>query len=120
MRRKQLGLSQERLADALGLTFQQVQKYERGTNRISASKLWDTAGFLDVPIDWFFRGLTERAAAGGVAEPAAPAYQPLTLGPEDMELLAAFQRISRKKLRRRVLELVRDLAAEDAGAAPGG
>jgi transcriptional regulator with XRE-family HTH domain len=116
-RRKQLGLSQERLADALGLTFQQVQKYERGANRISASKLWDTASFLDVPIDWFFRGLPDGAAAPGVSDPDRPAFQPLSLGPEDTELLAAFQRIRRKKMRRRVLELVRELAAEESGRA---
>lgn len=117
-RRKQLGLSQERLADALGLTFQQVQKYERGTNRISASKLWDTATFLEVPINWFFQGLVQELGAGsarGVSEPEAPAFQALSLGPEDAELLAAFQRIRRKKMRRRVLELVRELAAEEAG-----
>ncbi|MDP8916463.1 MAG: helix-turn-helix domain-containing protein, partial [Pseudomonadota bacterium] len=99
-RRRQLGLSQERLADALGLTFQQVQKYERGANRISASKLWDTASFLGVPIDWFFQGLSEPSAAG-VSEPQPAAFKPLTLGPEDSELLAAFQRITRKKMRRR-------------------
>lgn len=112
MRRRQLGLSQERLADALGLTFQQVQKYERGTNRISASKLWDTAAFLGVPIDWFFRGIT-TAPAPGVSEPDAPAFQALSIGPEDQELLTAFQRITRKKMRRRVLELVRELAGEE-------
>ena len=115
-RRKQLGLSQERLADALGLTFQQIQKYERGTNRISASKLWDTASFLDVPIDWFFTGLA-HGAARGVSEPDAPGFRPLSLGPEDAELLAAFQRIRRKKMRRRVLELVRELAAEESDGA---
>ena len=62
-RRKSLGLSQERLAGELGLTFQQVQKYERGANRISASKLWACASALGVPIDFFFVGLEERDAA---------------------------------------------------------
>lgn len=113
-RRRQLGLSQERLADALGLTFQQVQKYERGANRISASKLWDTASFLGVPIDWFFRGI-EDARAPGVSERAAADFKPLSLGPEETELLAAFQRITNKKMRRRVLELVRELASDQGG-----
>lgn len=115
MRRRQLGLSQERLADALGLTFQQVQKYERGSNRISASKLWETASFLDVPIDWFFRGLIAPAVSG-VSESEPPAFAALKLGPEDAELLAAFQRITRKRMRRSVLQLVRELAAEEAKA----
>ena len=116
-RRKQLGLSQDRLADALGLTFQQVQKYERGSNRISASKLFDTAAALQVEIPFFFEGLTPGAALGGVSEPDAPAFEHLSLTPEDMELLAAFRSISRKRMRRRVLELVRELAGEvPAGA----
>lgn len=116
-RRKQLGLSQERLADALGLTFQQVQKYERGSNRISASKLWETASFLEVPVQWFYDGLA-ASVPGGVSEPVAPAFQSLSLDADDTELLAAFQRIRRKKMRRRVLELVRELAAEEAEGEP--
>src|SRR5271154_3361246 len=61
LRRKELKISQEKLADALGLTFQQVQKYERGANRISASKLYEIARTLQVPIGWFFEGLTDQA-----------------------------------------------------------
>ena len=115
-RRKQLGLSQDRLAEALGLTFQQVQKYERGVNRISASKLFDAAGALSVEVPYFFEGLQQEAGVDGVAEPAAPAFQPLTLTAEDTELLTAFRSISRKRMRRRVLELVRELAEEDSDA----
>jgi len=119
-RRKQLGLSQDRLADALGLTFQQVQKYERGTNRISASKLFDTAGALQVDIPFFFEGLKHETRPDGVSESDAPAFEPLNLTPEDLELIAAFQSIGRKRMRRRVLELVRELAAEEpAGASDG-
>lgn len=62
--RKTLGVSQGRLADALGLTFQQVQKYERGTNRISASKLWDIARALKVDVAYFFHGLPDPEAPG--------------------------------------------------------
>src|SRR5215472_8542656 len=64
MRRKMLGISQERLADALGLTFQQVQKYERGANRISASKLYEIARFLSAPIAYFFEGLADPTTSG--------------------------------------------------------
>jgi transcriptional regulator with XRE-family HTH domain len=66
-RRKLLSLSQERLADALGLTFQQVQKYERGVNRISASKLYEIARFLECPISYFFEGLPESPKENGAA-----------------------------------------------------
>lgn len=114
-RRKQLGLSQDRLGEALGLTFQQVQKYERGTNRISASKLFDAAAALQVEVPFFFEGLTPGAGLDGVSEPDAPAFQALTLQPDDIELLTAFRSITRKRMRRRVLELVRELAGEEPG-----
>ena len=110
-RRKQLGLSQDKLAEALGLTFQQVQKYERGVNRISASKLFEAAGALSVDVPFFFDGLPQ-SGADGVAEPDAPAFQALTLTPEDTELLTAFRSIPGKRMRRRVMELVRELAQE--------
>src|SRR5438270_8920735 len=65
MRRKELGLSQERLADAVGLTFQQIQKYERAANRVSASKLWELAQALGVGIGYFYDGLAEMAVDRG-------------------------------------------------------
>src|SRR5579862_3698153 len=64
LRRKELKVSQERLAEALGLTFQQVQKYERGANRVSASKLYEIARALHVPVGWFFEGLSIEAQSG--------------------------------------------------------
>jgi transcriptional regulator with XRE-family HTH domain len=115
-RRKQLGLSQDKLAEALGLTFQQVQKYERGVNRISASKLFEAAGALSVEVPFFFDGLQPAGGADGVAEPAAPAFQSLVLTPEDTELLTAFRSIRGKRMRRRVMELVRELAQDGAEA----
>jgi transcriptional regulator with XRE-family HTH domain len=115
-RRKQLGLSQDRLAEALGLTFQQVQKYERGANRISASKLFDAAGALQVEISFFFDGLTRNADQPGVAEPEAPAFQHLALTSEDTELVEAFHAIGRKRLRKRIYELVREIAAEESAS----
>jgi transcriptional regulator with XRE-family HTH domain len=115
-RRKQLGLSQDRLAESLGLTFQQVQKYERGANRISASKLFDAAAALQVEIAYFFDGLTPGAGLEGVSEPEAPAFQHLTLSTEDTDLITAFHAIGRKRMRRRIFELVREIAAEEPGA----
>ena len=74
LRRKTIGISQEQLSYALGLTFQQVQKYENGQNRVSASKLWDIARKLEVDVQWFFEGLETGAAstaqAGDVKNPA--------------------------------------------------
>ncbi len=113
-RRKQLGLSQDRLADALGLTFQQVQKYERGANRISASKLFDTAAALQVDIPFFFDGLTPGEPLEAASEVDPPAFDALSRTPDEAELLAAFRSITRKRMRRRVLELVRELAGEGA------
>ena len=114
MRRKQLGVSQERLADALGLTFQQVQKYERGANRISASKLWDTAGFLSVPIAFFFEGLKEGVSSG-MAEPDSPPFlHDLVMDRDVNDLVTAFAGLERRRLKRRIVELVREIAAEEA------
>ena len=75
MRRMMLGMSQEKLGDALGLTFQQVQKYEKGTNRIGASRLQQIATILQVPVSFFFEGApAPPATAGGFAEAPSPAY----------------------------------------------
>src|SRR5665213_3079013 len=95
MRRKVLGVSQERLADALGLTFQQVQKYERGANRVSASKLSEIARFLQAPISYFFEGLADpTTATSGVAEdgPEAVVHEFL-MTPEGLELASTFPKI---------------------------
>jgi transcriptional regulator with XRE-family HTH domain len=113
LRRKQLGVSQERLAEALGLTFQQVQKYERGANRISASKLWDTAGFLAVPISFFFEGLKEGVSSG-MAEPESPPFlHDLVMDRDVHDLVTAYARIERRKMKRRIVDLVREIAAEE-------
>ena len=116
MRRKVLGVSQERLAEALGLTFQQVQKYERGANRVSASKLYEIARFLSAPIAYFFEGLSDPAAPGGAGVDDSGAEQfvhEFLMTPEGLELAAAFPKIARPRLRRRILDLVRALAEED-------
>lgn len=113
MRRKILGVSQERLAEDLGLTFQQVQKYERGANRVSASKLYEVAKSLQSPVDYFFEGL-ENPTGGGMAEEGQSFTHDFLMTAEGLELATLFPKIGRQKVRRRILELVRSMAAEDA------
>ena len=113
MRRKALGISQERLAEALGLTFQQVQKYERGANRVSASKLWEIARALKTNVAYFYEGLEDErdeVARGFMGANA----QEFLLTPEGMELAATFPKLRRPGLRRKVLDLVRAMAEMDA------
>jgi transcriptional regulator with XRE-family HTH domain len=108
-RRRDLGLSQERLGEAIDLTFQQVQKYERGANRVSASKLWEIARALNTSVSYFYEGLEGGAVPVGHA---ADPVQDFLLTPEGQELAASFPRIRVATLRRSVLQLVRALAAE--------
>jgi transcriptional regulator with XRE-family HTH domain len=122
LRRKILGVSQERLADALGLTFQQVQKYERGANRVSASKLYEIAATLQTQIAYFFEGLADPSAVpeGEVAPGAERFVQDFLMTPEGLELAGLFPKITRARVRRRVLDLVRSMAEdepEDSGKA---
>ncbi len=126
LRRGLVGMSQERLAELLGITYQQVQKYERGANRIGSSRLHDIARILDVPVAWFFDempepepalpGLAEDAPAGFVFDMAdAPRTEPpgdaATFGRETLEMVRAFNRISDPIVRRRLFELAKALAA---------
>jgi transcriptional regulator with XRE-family HTH domain len=115
-RRKELQMSQEKLAEHLGLTFQQIQKYERGANRVSASKLFEIAKALDASVAFFFEHLAGAGgqAVLGMAETAAPEFRhDFIMTPEGMELAKAFPRITKRKLRRQVLELVKALAEAD-------
>lgn len=114
MRRKLLGVSQERLAEQLHLTFQQVQKYERGANRVSASKLYEIARALEAPVAYFFDGLAETgASAEGLDMSGGEYVHDLVMTPEGMELAAMFPRIKRGRVRRRVLDLVKALVEDD-------
>jgi transcriptional regulator with XRE-family HTH domain len=113
MRRKALGISQEKLADALGLTFQQVQKYERGANRVSASKLWEIARALKTSVAYFYEGLEEDAEGTGRGLIGSNA-QDFLLTPEGIELASAFPKLRRAGLRRKVLDLVRAMAEAEA------
>ncbi len=111
-----LGLSQEKLGTAIGLTFQQVQKYERGANRIGASRLHELSRVLDVPVSFFFDDMDPvRAPAipGGFAEPPVEAFDsdPLRRR-ETVELVDAYYAIDDAAVRRRLLDLARALAAE--------
>jgi transcriptional regulator with XRE-family HTH domain len=112
MRRLMLGLSQEKVADALGLTFQQVQKYEKGTNRISASRLHQLASILQVPIPIFFDDAPQQSARSQ-GKAASPNYVDDFLATHDgLTLTRAFMRID-SKLRRRIVRLVEQLAGDD-------
>ncbi|HEX3699770.1 MAG TPA: helix-turn-helix transcriptional regulator [Phenylobacterium sp.] len=113
MRRKALGVSQEKLAESLGLTFQQVQKYERGANRVSASKLWEIARALKTNVAYFYEGLEDEAQDAPAGFMGANA-QEFLLTPEGLELAATFPKVRRAGLRRKVLDLVRAVADMDA------
>ena len=106
-RRKMLGVSQERLAWNVGLTFQQIQKYERGTNRVSAANLYEIAHVLDVPIEFFFEGLA--GAAPATPDPREAGLRTFLASEEGRELARVFPRIPESQVRRRVLQLVRDV-----------
>jgi transcriptional regulator with XRE-family HTH domain len=115
MRRMMLSMSQEKLGDALGLTFQQVQKYEKGTNRIGASRLQQISNILQVPVSFFFDGAPHVPGTGrleGMGEAPSPAYVSDFLATSDgLALTKAFMRIHDSKLRRRIVDLVEQIAA---------
>jgi transcriptional regulator with XRE-family HTH domain len=118
MRRMLVGMSQEKLGEALGVTFQQIQKYEKGTNRISASRLQQTARVLGVPIDYFYDGAPQPdgASAPGFAEGPAPDYMAEALtSTEGLNLLKAFAAIKDARVRRRLVDLVRAIAGDEGG-----
>ena len=113
LRRLMLRMSQDKLGENLGVTFQQAQKYERGTNRVSASRLWGMADVLDVPVQYFFEGLALESGAGGFGEnDQTPLVYDFINSPDGVQLAAAFSRITDPKVRRQVLQLVRALAGE--------
>jgi transcriptional regulator with XRE-family HTH domain len=116
MRRMMLGMSQEKLGDALGLTFQQVQKYEKGANRIGASRLQAISHILQVPVSFFFDGAPN--VPGHISREAgdapSPAYVSDFLATSDgLALTKAFMGIKNPKLRRRIVDLVEQIAGED-------
>jgi len=121
LRRTLLGMSQERLGEAIGLTFQQVQKYERGANRIGASRLWDLSRVLEVPVSYFFDDMHDSVASSSprhvgemVCEPMENEADPMTKR-ETLELVRAYYRIREPQVRRRIYELAKTLATDDEG-----
>jgi transcriptional regulator with XRE-family HTH domain len=115
MRRMMLGMSQERLGDALDLTFQQVQKYEKGTNRIGASRLQQISIILQVPVAFFFEGAPSEPGRQAVAgEAPSPAYvSDFLASSEGLALTKAFMRIKNPKVRRRIVDLVEVIVDEE-------
>jgi len=114
LRRTLLGMSQEKLGDALGLTFQQIQKYERGANRIGSSRLFKLSQILDVPVSFFFDDMptdVEHANRGLAEAPAEPFEADQLSKRETLELVRAYYRIGDAKVRKRVFELVKAVAA---------
>lgn len=114
MRRTLIGMSQEKLGDRLGLTFQQVQKYEKGSNRVSASRLFRMSEILGVSVQFFYDDMAGSVAAAG--EPSAGAgrdrIMELTNASEGLQLNEAFVAIRSADVRRRIIDLVKAIAAE--------
>jgi len=115
LRRNMLGMSQERLGENLGITFQQIQKYEKGTNRVGASRLQAIANILGVPVAFFFDGLPGDEGSGRVGfaeDSAATSALEFCTSAEGLQLTRAFVRISDQRVRRRIIDLVKTLADE--------
>ncbi len=120
LRRTMVGMSQDKLADSLGLTFQQIQKYEKGVNRIGASRVFEISRILGVPIQFFFDDYdADTGRSYGFAE-AGPddgaAMMELLNSPEGVQLCKHFASITDPKIRKRVLELVKSLSDDGAAA----
>jgi transcriptional regulator with XRE-family HTH domain len=115
MRRMMLGMSREKLSDDLGLTWQQVQKYENGKNRIGASRLQHISHILQIPVPFFFEGAPHLPGQPeGIVEPPWPAYVSEFLATTDgLALTKAFMRVKDARLRRRIVELVEEIAGDD-------
>ncbi|MFX4220041.1 MAG: helix-turn-helix domain-containing protein [Thalassobaculum sp.] len=118
LRRTLLGMSQERLGEALGLTFQQVQKYERGANRVGASRLFELAKALGVPVSYFFDDMPEGGSPEPSAGPAGQAQEDPMRRRETIELVRAYYSIPDETARRRLYELMRSIAGSMDGDKP--
>ena len=117
MRRMMLDMSQEKLGNALSLTFQQVQKNEKGTNRIGASRLQQLSHILQVPVSFFFEGAPEQSVANSQRDEAPVTYVMDFLSTADgLALIKAFIRIKDSKLRRSIVNLVKQIGGDDAKA----
>ena len=111
IRRQILGMSQEKLGDQLGVTFQQVQKYERGSNRVGASRLYAIARVLEVPIGFFYEGLSDAGDLAGFSEnEQQPIVYDFIKSSEGVQLAIAMSRIPDRAVRRQIVDLARTLA----------
>jgi transcriptional regulator with XRE-family HTH domain len=123
LRRTLLGMSQEKLGEAIGLTFQQVQKYERGANRVGASRLFDLSRVLDVPVGFFFDEMPDDVAASSPAQRPGSGRPPpeQELDPmvkrETLELVRAYYKIGESSVRKRLFEMTKALAAASGSSA---
>lgn len=120
LRRLLIGMSQEKLGELLGLTFQQVQKYEKGTNRICASRLYEIAGILGVPVSYFFEDVLQSPQNGTIGMAAAtfdvnaaPQILEFVSSVEGFQIMRAFARIGDTRVRKRLLDLAKLLSGED-------
>lgn len=117
LRRNMLGMSQEKLGENLGITFQQIQKYEKGTNRVGASRLQAIASIMSVPVSFFFEDAPgqDGISRGGFAEDNAMALAAeFCSTPEGLQLNRAFVKVADPKVRRRIIDLVKSLAGDEA------
>jgi len=118
LRRMMIGMSQEKLGELLGLTFQQVQKYEKGVNRIGAGRLFEIARILGVPIQYFYESVTEQlASTPGFAERDSQPVLEFVSSGDGLQLSLAYMRIKDPKVRKRVLDLVKSLAEDTSESA---
>ena len=115
LRRNMLGISQEKLGESLGITFQQIQKYEKGTNRVGASRLQAISSILGVPVSFFFDDApgSDSGPARGMEDSSTTYVVDFLSSAEGLQLNRAFVKISDAKVRRKVLDLVKALADED-------
>ena len=112
MRRLLVGMSQEKLGEALGITFQQIQKYEKGANRIGASRLQQIAKILAVPVEFFFEGAPSGDAPAGFGEMPQPSFvSDFMATAEGVQLTRAFIKIADPQVRRRLIDLVEAISA---------
>lgn len=109
-RRALLGMSQTALANAVGLTFQQIQKYERGTNRASAGRLFEFSRVLDVPVSYFFEGLDGAKRRGRPSKEDAEQANQVSTKRETLELVRAYYKIRRSDLRDRIRRMIEEVA----------
>ena len=115
LRRTMVSMSQEKLGEALGITFQQVQKYEKGTNRVGASRLQNIAAILNVPVSFFFEDAPgdKAGAANEMAESGSNYVVNFLSSSEGLQLNRAFVKVSDPKVRRKIIDLVKSLADDD-------